>query len=356
MSKLNIKIIPNGNLPYESTELCKQMMRKLYGDIPYLVELPKINKTDTTLNRTISGFGGLKMEKNNLVLNENSELFKRDLNLLGDIYNEPTKDKLEKFGITAPYLETFKNMLKEYPSKYAVLKLFGIFSLTRNISNIDTRDMLLGKIYRKFCIQAITAKALWFIETVREISPETKPVIVFDEPLLNTFSNIKRINEVISDETLTSLFAKVFQKVQSHGGLVCVQSFSKCNWLTVLNAKPDVISFAAYTNPNNLNIIPDEINQFMSQGGVINWGIIPVDNEKIIKNTTLDYISNRLSKTMEELATNGGVRDLIYSHSSVSVQGDVANIPLFFAERAHMMAKQLSAKMPTKPTLPPPED
>ena len=343
----NLRLIPEGNLSYNNIELCEQMIRKLYFNIPFIAELPQIDINDTTLLRTLSGFRNLKLNKNSLIFDDSSDAYIRTLELLNDAYNNMGQTSLEAFAINAPFMDSYLQILKEAHPKYTILKLTGIFSVMRMVGNVDTITVLSDKSYRKFFSMAITSKALWFIQKVKEISPNTVPIINFEEPLLYTFGNIKRNNAVISDDTIIMLFSKIFQRIKAEGGLICVQSFEKCNWLPVLAASPNMISFAAYNNPNNLSIIPGEINEFLAKGGHINWAIVPVDTERTIKSLTIDALEHKLIKTMEDLISCGVSSQLVYKHASVSLQGHLANIPLFFAEKAHILVKQLSGKIPT---------
>jgi hypothetical protein len=122
----------------------------------------------------------------------------------------------------------------------------------------------------------------------------------------------------------------------------------KCNWQIPINAGVDIISFDAYNNPNNLNIIPEDIVNFIAKGGKINWGIVPVMNETMVKGLTIDNIAKRLFATFDGLIIAGVPENFVYNSALVSVQGDLAHLPVIFAEKAIILATQLSKRIPTK--------
>ena len=142
------------------------------------------------------------------------------------------------------------------------------------------------------------------------------------------------------------MLRKTKSKIHDFGGLVGVQCFEKCDWKIPIDAGVDLISFDAYSNPNNLNIIPDMVNEFLAKGGRINWAIVPVMNENIVKTTSVDYIYDRLIKAMEGLILAGTTAKLVYNRATVSVQGNLTQLPLFFAEKALITANQVGKRIP----------
>ena len=45
--------LPVGNLPYDNIQLCKQMMLRLYENVPFLPELPIMDTNDNLYFKTI---------------------------------------------------------------------------------------------------------------------------------------------------------------------------------------------------------------------------------------------------------------------------------------------------------------
>ena len=175
---------------------------------------------------------------------------------------------------------------------------------------------------------------LWIIQKIKEISPRTVPVIVLEEPLLSQLGTLKRESEDVTTEMIINIFSKIVEKIKSAGALVAVQSMDKCDWQVPILSGVDIISFDAYNNPNNLSIIPEQVTEFLSRGGLINWAIVPVMNESIVKSLNIDNVSHRFFVTLQGLINAGVPENMVYNSALVSIQGNVDKLPLVFAEKA----------------------
>ena len=169
---------------------------------------------------------------------------------------------------------------------------------------------------------------------------------MLEEPLLGQFGNLKRENEDVTVDLVTNLLAKTIEKMKENNILVGVQCFEKCDWKIPINAGIDLISFDAYNNPNNLCIIPEQIIEFISRGGKINWAIVPAKNESTVKSLKIDEITKRLLLTLDGLVLAGVPANFVYNSALVSVQDDVSKLPIIFAEKAIILSTQLAKRIP----------
>lgn len=177
-----------------------------------------------------------------------------------------------------------------------MINLIGPFTLSQRLMNNEGTQLLADKYYRKVVIQSICVKALWIINKIKKLSPETRPLIILEEPLLYKIGDIKRENEDVTRDVIINMFSKVISKIHEYEGLVGIQCFEKCDWKIPIDSGVDLISFDAYNNPNNLNIMPEKINEYLVRGGRINWAIVPVMNETIVKSLQLNTYMTGLLK------------------------------------------------------------
>ena len=346
--KLATRCIPLGAMPYDNIDGTTKMVAKLFQKLPSLYRHPKISTEDTIINRTLSNIPGIKINDNKVMIKITSNHYKQNLAKLEKAFNYPILENLDFFAFESPFIDKYFQILKKFQSPETVINLLGPFTLSQILINAAEEEMLVDKTYRKLFIQAICVKALWIIEKIKEVSPETKPLIILEEPLLGHLGDIKRENEEITVDIVTSLFARVIEKLKEAGAIVGVQCLEKCDWKIPINAGVDMISLDSYNNPNNLCIIPEQIMEFIERGGKINWGIVPVTNEAIVKNLNLDIIEHRLFSTMEGLIIAGVPEKYVYNSAYVSIQGEVDKLPLIFAEKAIILSNQLSKKIPVK--------
>lgn len=346
--KIATKIFPYGAVPYDDIEPAVKMVVKLYEKIPYLPFLPKISETDTIFTRTFSKLPGVKKEGRKYILIPTSKSYKNGLVTLDKAFNHVTPDLLEPYAIESTFWAKFIQIIKKFKPRNACINLIGPFSMSQMLRKSDDDQLLIDKAYRKMFIQSVCVRALWAIKKIKEVSSDTTPIIVLEEPLANRFGEIRRYSEDITPDMVTHMYKRVVEKLREHGALVAVQSMEKCDWKIPINAGVDIISFDAYNNPNNLNIIPESIIEFIARGGKINWGVVPVMTEALVKSLNIDYLENRLKATMEGLIIAGVPQDFVYKSALVSVQGDVDHLPIIFAEKALILATQLASRLKVK--------
>ena len=346
--KLANRCVPVGSLPYESVEAATRMLVKFYEKLPFLAFLPKVSEEDNIEHRTLDGIPGFRVKHSDIKFKAGSETFEHGIAKLDKAFNKATPEELAHFAVKSAYFEKYIQMIKKLTPPNAVFNLLGPFSISQRLKSTIDEELLLDKNFRKLIIQAICVKALFLIKQIKEASPQTEPLIIIEEPLLGQLGDLKRENEEITAELITALFAKIVEKLKEAGASVGIQCMDKCDWQVPINAGVDLISFDAYNNPNNLCIIPELITEFISKGGKINWGIVPVMDEATVKSINFDIVSKRLFSTMEGLIIEGVPDKFVYNSAFVSVQGDAGNLPIILSEKAIILANQLAKKIPIR--------
>ncbi len=346
--KFLLKCLPTGSLPYEDNSLAIKMMLKLFEHSPYLPLLPNLSAQDNIVDVTLGHMPGVGLKEKRYFLTSNIENFKQISLYLDSVYNEPTAEKLELFQIDTAFIHKYLQILERIKPAETVVNLLGPFSMSQTLNYKSGAQILADKMFRKFIIQSLSAKALWLISEIKAVSPETTPIIILEEPLLYKIGDVKRNNEEITKDVIVNMFAKIIQKIKEYHGLVGIQCFEKCDWQIPIEAGADIISFDAYNNPNNLTIIAEKINDYLAGGGRINWGIVPVMTEALVKSLTIDQVYDRFANTIENLVVAGVSERLAYNRAMVSINGDVNKLPLIFAEKALMLSAQLAKRIPYK--------
>lgn len=348
MARISFKCLPYGDLPYTDDKLTTKMMVKLFENVPYLAMLPHADEHENLCYRTLENIPGVIVKGKKTVFKKDTNEFKQGLRELDSVFNHPYVENLEKYKINSFFFPKYIQILKRIKPAETVVNLLGPFTIAQLLTNKDDQHILADKCYRKLVIQAVSVKAMWIINKIKEASPDTVPIIILEEPLFSHYGDIKRENEDVTRETVINLFTKVINKIKEYHGLVGIQCFEKCDWQIPLEAGADIISFDAYNNPNNLNIIAEKINNFLIGGGRINWAIVPVKTEALVKSLNIDSVYNRFIKTIDGLIVSGVSERLAYNRSTVSIQGNVDKLPIIFAEKALILSTQLAKRIPFK--------
>ena len=346
--KLKSRCIPFGSLPYTDIESTTRMVAKLFERFPYDVMLPNIAPDDSLAYRTLAGIPGIKFKEGKILIKTTSNIYKQKSIDLDKAFNNPSLENLDSFAIESPFIEKFFDIIKKFKSPNAAINLLGPFTISQILNNVAEEQMLADKSYRKLFIQAVCVKALWAVEAIKLVSPETTPVVILEEPSLAKLGDLRRENEDITTELVTTLLTRVIEKIKATGAIVAVQCFEKCDWTIPINAGADILSFDAYNNPNNLCIIPEQIVEFLDRGGKINWGIIPTKSDAMLKVLTIDEIASRLFSTMQGLVLAGVPAAKVFNSALVSTQGNTDKLQIIFAEKALILATQLAKRIPVK--------
>ena len=346
--KKNFRCLPVGDLPYTTDKAVTRMMVKLFENVPYLANLPEASPYESLLKRTLLNTPGIYVKDKKFIFDDEEPNIKQKLLLMDSAFNNPLSENLEYYCFSAFFLNKYLQILDRIKPEVTVVNLVGPFTISQKLTNNEGSQLLADRFYRKIIIQTVSIKAMWIINKIKEVSPETKPLIMLEEPLLYKVGDVKRENEDVTRELIINIMSKVISKIQDFGADVGVQCFEKCDWKLPIEAGVNLISFDAYNNPNNLNIIPEQVNEFLARGGRINWAIVPVKNETLVKSLSTDSVYNRFIKTIEGLIVAGTSEKLTYNRSLVSVTGNVNHLPLIFAEKALMLANQLAKRIPVK--------
>ena len=95
---ITTRCIPVGALPYEDIDSATRMAVKLFEKMPFLPFLPKISAEDTIVNRTLSGFPGVKIVDKKIQLKVSSNHYKQGMSKLDKAFNHPNSTNLEHFS------------------------------------------------------------------------------------------------------------------------------------------------------------------------------------------------------------------------------------------------------------------
>lgn len=342
----NYRCIPQGALPYENIKSATHMIAKLFPDIPYLPFLPNIDPSQSLKKRTLRNMPGIIIDDNDqLIVNINAGDIKQSQSHLNKILKSDKIEDFDEFKLNDIFFEKYLQLIKKFKSTYACINLLGPFSVSRLFTEISQHRIFININVKKLYLQTIVATTIYSILKIKEQNSNTIPIIIFEEPMLSNLGIIKHDEENVTTENVIDLLASVFDKIKAHGALVCVKCLSKCDWTVPIKAGADIISYDAYNNPNNLCIIPEIVSIFLENGGKINWGIIPVASENMIMRLNNEYIYERLKATIDGLVVAGISRDLLYKTASISINGDVDNLPLIFAEKAAMLTKNVASRL-----------
>lgn len=98
----------------------------------------------------------------------------------------------------------------------------------------------------------------------------------------------------------------VNEVLQDIAGLGCVHCFSNMDWPQLMKNKTHASNFDAFHFSEKIALYPKEIKDFLEKGGMLAWGIVPV-NEDIRLSEDERSLLDRLEIGMELLVDGGWI-------------------------------------------------
>ena len=96
----------------------------------------------------------------------------------------------------------------------------------------------------------------------------------------------------------------MFGAARSAGAKVGVHCCGNMDWGLLAGIGPDVISFDAFFFGEKLALYPGPMKNFLEKGGILAWGIVPTDTEKL-KVVTVKELDERLDGLKKLYADKG---------------------------------------------------
>ncbi len=179
-------------------------------------------------------------------------------------------------------------------------------------------------------------KAAWQERELRQLHPTT--MIFLDEPYMSSFGSAY---VAVTREQAISLIEEVLDGLEGLKGIHCC---GNTDWSLILSTSIDILSFDTYDYAESLSLYPAEVESFLRRGGIIAWGIVPREGEKLAYETSASLVE-RLHQAMELLVRKGISFDALLAAALVSPVCGLGSISLDWAERTLALTTGVSAQM-----------
>jgi len=282
-----------GIMPHRDVDRALELALSL--DIPFWPQLPKVSLHEDMYVQASQNFPGIAVDFDKERLVFNTSRFEQEL----DEYFVKM-DSPEAFALTAEYSMVFHKFLSKGLRDYKAIRgqvtgpvSFGLKVLDEDLKpliyNEEARTILFDFIQRKVNIQ------------YQELRKKNLNAFVWvDEPGLGyVFSGFSGYNEQHAKED----YRKFVEGLEGPKGLhLCAE----VNLPYLLELGVEILSFDAY----QIGFMPREyagsVAEFINNGGVISWGIIPTESTALAMQTP-EALAATLSNYWEVISENTGL-------------------------------------------------
>jgi methionine synthase II (cobalamin-independent) len=197
--------------------------------------------------------------------------------------------------------------------KLPVLKghVTGGVSFAMNVNDREDRMLAYDENFFDMSVKAMTAKGLWQVKT---LSPFTDELILFyDEPALVGFGSAFI---QVTQEQITEALRYTVDQIQATGTKIGIHCCANTDWSLILNARPNILSFDAFSFFDNILVYADPLRGYLKAGGKIAFGIVPTNEVAYAR--TPEQLLERIIEQIDQISDLGIDRDMIVHHTLIS--------------------------------------
>jgi len=322
-----------GSLPLKDEVVACNVVLENLKEIPAWPQLPQRSFKENMYVQFAYNLPGVKID----AIGRKVYLDTSENNALEEFYSKLIGGNLEDFAYERDYFAGFYEMLsrKEELKEAKAIKgqITGPISMGLQLVDQEKRSIIYNKEYYDLLVQNLKMMATWQERKLEELVKDT--ILVVDEPYLtmvgSAFVTLKR-EEIIQD------IKEVTSKLQGLKGLHCC---GNTDWSIPLESGIDVLSFDTYDYGHILSLYAEKIQDFLSQGGAIAWGIVPW-REDLIKNESPASLLAKLEDAMKNLVKRGVDEGQLFEQSLITPTCGLSALEVMMTARVMKLLREVS--------------
>jgi hypothetical protein len=282
-----------GIMPHRNVKRALELALSM--DIPFWPQLPKVSLYEDMYVQTSQNFPGIAIDFDRGRLTFDTSRFEQELD---DYFVK--MDAPETFALTAQYSTVFHKFLSRELQGYKAIRgqLTGPVSFGFKVLDENLKPIVYNDEARAILFDFIQKKANIQYRELKERNPNA--FVWLDEPGLGyVFSGLSGYNEQQAKED----YHNFAQGLEGPKGLhLCAE----VNLPYLLELGVEILSFDAY----QIGFMPKEyagsVSEFIKEGGVISWGIVPTESTALARQTP-ETLAATLSSYWEVVSQNTGL-------------------------------------------------
>jgi methionine synthase II (cobalamin-independent) len=338
-----------GSLPITDHLEAQRLILEYTPEIPLWPQLPSYPE-EGMMAQFLPGMPGLTTAEEKTFIDTEGARFEEELLGFYEDYMavmenaEPIQDS--RFALTpdtAKGFFTFLEFLKTSGNQLAALKgqITGPVTFCTGVTDRQGRAIFYNEQVRDAAVKLIALKAKW---QVRSMSVLGKPAIVFlDEPGLAGFGSSAFIS--ISKQDVLACFEEVIGAIHEEGGIAGIHVCDNTDWSLVLESSADVASFDAYAYFDLFILYPDLIRQFLADGKLLAWGIVPTLKAEDIDRETVETLTAGWREKAGQIEALGIDPGVIRAQSLITPSCGTGSLDREHAERVLSLTRQVADRV-----------
>jgi hypothetical protein len=339
-----------GSLPHREPAAGVDLVIKHTPEIPAWPQFPRLSKQENMIIQFTEGMPALTWTDDKLHFDTALDDYAEQLaNFYGRyLAFEESNDSqdLESFRLSNEYAIGFSRFMQQTEALEGATMLkgqvTGPFTFGTNMLDQDRRCAYYDDQLRDVIVKTVALKSIW---QLRQLARFGKPMMIFiDEPSLLSYGSQTFIT--VSKEDIITDLNEVARAIHNEGGWVGVHCEADTDWTILMEADLDVLVFDAYDHMQGMTLYPQELSEYLDDGGSLGWGIVPTLDKEAAATETVDGLIDRFNAGLKKMEEKGLSRDLLLERAFLTPScgaGGILDEPL--AERVFSLLAELSERL-----------
>lgn len=335
-----------GSMPHKDREKAIGLILKESPQIPVWPQLSTF-AAEQMIIQYMEGLPGVRTREGSVFVQTDAPEFESELYEFYEHYldvDAGNRDILEsrfKMGeeTGGTFFKFLEIMDKADKSELLALKgqVVGPFTLLSGLKDQGDRALLYDERLQDVLPKHLAMKARWQIHHLRRFG---RPVIIFmDEPALAGYGSSAFIS--VSRELIQQILKEIVDAIHAEGALAGIHICANTDWLLAFDSNVDIINFDAYNYFDKFALYRKAFAEFMSEGRIVAWGMVPTSDPTTIMQETAQGLAERWIKNIEELTAPDLSVEKILSQSIFSPSCGCGSLTEEAAERVLQLNRQL---------------
>ncbi len=359
MTQNSLKFIPNGlatligSVPAADHQQALEWILGSTPEIPLWPQLPALPK-EGMLNQFIEGLPGIIEGEERTYFDLNTADFADEQLSFYEDYLSVTEDpsalpasRFQTSSERAAGIYLLAGQAENINTGLAAVKgqVTGPFTMLTGISDAQMKLGYYDPVFRDIVVKGIAQKAAWQVRFLQE-SFDVPVLLFIDEPALAGLGSSSFISVSLDD--IAQDIAEVTEAIHRSGGLAGVHVCANTDWNILLGSDIDILSFDAYSFFDKFVTCRQQIHDFLANGALIAWGIIPTSEPEHIARETCDSLVARWEEQAGQLSGDGWTIHSLLKQTIITPSCGTGSLSPELATKVLQLTKEVSAVLRKK--------
>lgn len=339
-----------GSLPYSSPDQAVDLIVSCFKQIPHWPQLPRRGSEEGLVSQYLH----ILLRQNIISLDEQQAVFCADhphwdqnlMELYGLLLEDPScgESKSNHFALPASSAAGFYEFVRrvpELPGSVLCLKgqVCGPVTVGFQVTDPQKRPSFYSDMLREIINHVLARQAGWQARALKALG---FPALLFiDDPAIYGYGSSASVG--LGRQEIQDSLEVIIEQIRSGGGFTGAHCCAGIDWSLLLELDLDVLNFDAYGYLSSMMVYSEQLNSFLSRGGVLAWGIVPTSEAAWQEDSR--SLLERLQRGMEALAKRGVDEERLNRQFMITPSCGTGTLTVELAERIYCLTAELAARL-----------